>query len=65
MFPAIDLNKSGTRKEELLIEKADLDRIWVLRKVLSQLNVVESMEFSLDKMSKFKDNSEFLSMMDK
>ena len=64
-FPAIDLNKSGTRKEELLIEKADLDRIWVLRKVLSQLNVVESMEFSLDKMSKFKDNSEFLSMMDK
>ena len=65
MFPAIDLNKSGTRKEELLIEKADLDRIWVLRKVLSQLNVVASMEFSLDKMSKFKDNSEFLSMMDK
>ncbi len=65
MFPAIDLNKSGTRKEELLIEKADLDRIWVLRKVLSQLNVVESMEFSLDKMSKFKDNSEFLNMMDK
>ncbi|MEC7417081.1 MAG: transcription termination factor Rho [SAR324 cluster bacterium] len=65
MFPAIDINKSGTRKEELLIEKADLDRIWVLRKVLSQLNVVESMEFSLDKMSKFKDNSEFLSMMDK
>lgn len=65
MFPAIDLNKSGTRKEELLIEKADLDRIWVLRKVMSQLNVVESMEFSLDKMSKFKDNSEFLSMMDK
>ncbi len=65
MFPAIDLNKSGTRKEELLIEKADLDRIWVLRKVLSQLNVIESMEFSLDKMSKFKDNSEFLSMMDK
>jgi transcription termination factor Rho len=65
MFPAIDLNKSGTRKEELLIEKADLDRIWVLRKVMSQLNVVESMEFSMDKMSKFKDNSEFLSMMDK
>ncbi len=65
MFPAIDLNKSGTRKEELLIEKADLDRIWVLRKVLSQLNVVEAMEFTLDKMSKFKDNSEFLSMMDK
>ena len=65
IFPAIDINKSGTRKEELLIEKGDLDRIWVLRKVLSQLNVVEAMEFTLDKMSKFKDNSEFLNMMDK
>ena len=65
IFPSINIALSGTRKEELLIEKADLDRIWVLRKVLSQLNVVESMEFSLDKMSKFKDNSEFLSMMDK
>ena len=65
IFPAIDINKSGTRKEELLIEKGDLDRIWVLRKVLSQLNVVEAMEFTLDKMSKFKDNTEFLNMMDK
>jgi len=65
IFPAIDINKSGTRKEELLIEKNDLDRIWVLRKVLSQLNVVEAMEFQLDKMEKFKNNEEFLHMMDK
>ena len=65
IFPAIDLSKSGTRKEELLIEKADLDRIWVLRKVLSQLNVVEALEFLIEKMDKFKENSNFLDMMDK
>jgi transcription termination factor Rho len=65
IFPAIDINKSGTRKEELLIEKNDLDRIWVLRKVLAQLNVVEAMEFLTDKMSRFKNNAEFLNMMDK
>ena len=64
-FPAIDINKSGTRKEELLIPKQDLDRIWVLRKVLSQLNSVESMEFTIDKMGTFRTNSEFLNMMDK
>jgi len=60
-----DLSKSGTRKEELLVEKADLDRIWVLRKVLSQLNVVEALEFLIDKMEKFKENANFLNMMDK
>jgi transcription termination factor Rho len=49
VFPAIDINKSGTRKEELLIAKEDLNRIWILRKVLSQLSVVEAMEFLLDK----------------
>ena len=65
IFPAIDLSKSGTRKEELLVEKADLDRIWVLRKVLSQLNVVEALEFLIDKMEKFKENANFLNMMDK
>ena len=53
------------RKEELLIEKGDLDRIWVLRKVLASLNVVEAMEFLFDKMEKFKNNEEFLHMMDK
>ena len=65
IFPAIDLNKSGTRKEELLMEKQNLDRIWVLRKVLSQLNVVETMEFVAEKLTKFKSNKEFLNMMDK
>ena len=45
IFPSIDINKSGTRKEELLIEKGDLDRIWVLRKVLASLNVVEAWNF--------------------
>ncbi len=65
IFPSIDINKSGTRKEELLIEKGDLDRIWVLRKVLAQLNVVEAMEFLTDKVARFKSNSEFLNMMDK
>lgn len=65
IFPAIDINKSGTRKEELLTAKNDLDRIWVLRKVLSQLNVVESMEFMYEKLIKFDSNALFLDMMDK
>ena len=65
IFPAIDINKSGTRKEELLMEKNDLDRIWVLRKVLAQLSSIESMEFMVEKLSKFKGNKEFLNMMDK
>jgi transcription termination factor Rho len=65
IFPAIDINKSGTRKEELLMEKNDLDRIWVLRKVLAQLSSIESLEFMVEKLSKFKSNKEFLNMMDK
>ncbi|MBF0280559.1 MAG: transcription termination factor Rho [SAR324 cluster bacterium] len=65
VFPAMDINKSQTRKEELLTEKSDLDRIWVLRKVLSQLSVVEAMEFMQEKLSKFGKNAEFLDMMDK
>ncbi|MGH7834273.1 MAG: transcription termination factor Rho [Candidatus Binatia bacterium] len=63
VFPAIDINKSGTRKEELLIAKEDLNRIWILRKVLSQLNTVEAMEFLLDKMHGTKTNKEFLESM--
>jgi len=63
VFPAIDINKSGTRKEELLIPKEDLNRIWILRKVLSQLSVVEAMEFLLDKMHGTKTNKEFLESM--
>jgi transcription termination factor Rho len=63
VFPAIDIIKSGTRKEELLIPKDDLNRIWVLRKVLTPLSPVEAMELLLDKMGKTKSNSEFLSAM--
>ncbi len=65
MFPAIDISKSATRKEELLIPKADLDRIWVLRRVLQPLSVAESMEFLSEKLRAFKNNSEFLDRMNK
>lgn len=63
IFPCMDINKSGTRKEDLLIEKADLNRLWILRKVLSPMNVVDSMEFLLDKMKDSKSNTTFLSGM--
>ncbi|REJ79825.1 MAG: transcription termination factor Rho [Acidobacteria bacterium] len=63
VFPAIDINKSGTRKEELLIPEADLRRIWVLRKVLNPLSTVESMELLNDKLSKTKSNQDFLDAM--
>jgi transcription termination factor Rho len=63
VFPAIDINKSGTRKEELLIPQADLNRIWVLRKVLTPLSITESMELLLDKLSKAKTNGDFLSSL--
>jgi transcription termination factor Rho len=62
-FPAIDMNKSGTRKEELLIDKVSLNRIWILRKVLHPMNVVDSMEFLIDKLSATKSNQEFLDSM--
>ncbi len=64
-FPAIDINKSGTRKEELLIEKSSLHRTWILRKVLHPMNVVDSMEFLLDKLSETKSNQDFLDSMSK
>jgi len=63
VFPAIDIQRSGTRKEELLIPKEDLSRIWVLRKVLNPLSPVEAMELLIDKLSKTRGNSEFLSNM--
>ena len=63
LFPAIDINRSATRKEELLIDEKDLNRIWVLRKVLSQLNEVEAMELLMEKMSKTKTNGDFLDAM--
>jgi transcription termination factor Rho len=65
VFPAIDIQKSGTRKEELLIPRDDLNRIWVLRKVLNPLSQVEAMELLLDKMGKTRSNAEFLSSMQK
>ena len=65
IFPAIDISKSATRKEELLIPKYDLDRIWVLRRVLQPLSVVESMEFLASKLVNFETNTRFLDMMDK
>jgi len=63
VFPAIDINRSGTRKEELLVPKDELNRIWILRKVLNPLSTVEAMELLLDKMGKSKSNSEFLASM--
>ncbi len=63
VFPAIDINRSGTRKEELLLTKEELNRIWVLRKVLNQLSPTEAMELLLDKISKAKSNAEFLASM--
>lgn len=63
VFPAIDIQKSGTRKEELLLSREDLNRVWVLRKVLHPLLSVEAMELLLDKMSKTKSNADFLASM--
>jgi transcription termination factor Rho len=63
VFPAIDIQKSGTRKEELLLPKDDLQRVWVLRKVLTPLSPVEAMELMLSKMGKTKSNAEFLGSM--
>ncbi|HEY6546803.1 MAG TPA: transcription termination factor Rho, partial [Vicinamibacteria bacterium] len=63
VFPAIDILKSGTRKEELLVPAAELNRVWVLRKVLSALSPVEAMELLLERLSKTKNNKEFLDLM--
>jgi transcription termination factor Rho len=63
VFPSIDINRSGTRKEELLIEQAVLNRIWILRKLLAPLTPVDSMEFLLEKIKGTKDNQEFLDSM--
>jgi len=63
VFPAIDCERSGTRKEELLMEKDRLNRVWILRKILSQMSTVEAMELLIDKISKSPSNDEFLKMM--
>ena len=63
IFPAIDMNKSGTRKEELLLDPLVLSRVWILRKLLSNLNPVDAMSFLLEKMQGTEDNKEFLDSM--
>ncbi len=63
IFPAIDINRSGTRKEELLLTKKELSRVWVLRKLLNEMNPVEAMEFLLDKMRGTRTNEDFLDSM--
>lgn len=63
VFPCLDINKSGTRKEDLLVDKKDLQRLWILRKVLAPMNVIDSMEFLLEKIQKTKTNGEFLESM--
>jgi transcription termination factor Rho len=63
IFPAIDINRSGTRKEELLMSKAELARVWILRKFLNEMSPVEAMEFLLDKMSASRTNKDFLRNM--
>jgi transcription termination factor Rho len=63
LFPAVDINKSGTRKEELLLTEEELNRVWVLRKVLNEMNVLEVMEFLINKMKSTKDNKAFLKSM--
>jgi transcription termination factor Rho len=63
IFPAIDINRSGTRKDELLLPPDELNRVWILRKVLSPLSTVEAMELLLGRLAKTKNNSEFLASM--
>jgi transcription termination factor Rho len=65
IFPAIDINRSGTRKEELLVEQIDLNKIWILRKVLSPLSIDEAMDLLLDKLRKSDSNGEFLTSLNK
>jgi transcription termination factor Rho len=65
IFPSIDINRSGTRKEELLLAPEDLNRIWILRKLLSPLSPVDSMEFLLEKLRGTKNNAEFLAAMNR
>jgi transcription termination factor Rho len=63
VFPAIDIERSGTRKEELLMSPETLNKVWILRKILNQMSVVEAMELLIDKISKTEDNGDFLKMM--
>jgi transcription termination factor Rho len=65
VFPAIEIASSGTRKEELLVDRERLNKMWVLRKVLSPLGSMEAMEFLMDKISGTKSNKEFLDSMNR
>jgi transcription termination factor Rho len=62
-FPAIDITRSGTRKEELLVDKGTLAKMWVLRRVLTQMGTVDAMEFLLDKLKISKNNNDFFDAM--
>jgi len=63
IYPAIDIQKSGTRKEDLLLPEDDMNRIWILRKLLSSMNPADAMEFLLDKMRHTESNAEFFASM--
>ena len=63
IFPSIDINQSGTRKEELLVQKDTLSKMWMLRRILMPMGVVDGMEFLLDKMKQTKTNNEFYDSM--
>ncbi|HMS44291.1 MAG TPA: transcription termination factor Rho, partial [Alphaproteobacteria bacterium] len=62
-FPAIDITKSGTRKEELLVDKATLSKMWVLRRILMPMGAVDGMEFLLEKLRQTKNNADFFASM--
>jgi len=62
-FPAIDIMRSGTRREDLLMDPQDLQRVWILRKFIQPMNVIEAMEFLLEKMKGTKNNADFLDSM--
>ena len=63
LFPAIDITRSGTRKEELIVDAQELKRMWLLRKVLNEMNPVEAMELLKNRLAKSKTNAEFLMTM--
>ena len=65
MYPAFDIVRSGTRKEELLLSRIELSRMWILRKLLNDMKVEEAMEFMQDRMKRTKNNKEFLDTMSK